>query len=558
MRIRSDSSAKAPRTWASCAARVDATLRQLAFPTSRAEWRAASDRLDALADAVRTLPPRQRHRGGDSGVDHSTSRHAFDLGTATWLAATYPDDVEVDWGQPGAADAAATLLRPAITHLEEDGFDSDALSMHAWIRRARGDAWPSDLAWMLDALRDTGDSLARRAAAWESAALPLRWHLRGIGVLTARLPARSTRLRGTMRKPPPQVARFVAAPPPAHQRPRLLGRQQAEAVIRVARQTLAARCREVHALSYANVREVWFSSLGDGTALAVIGVLPAMRLALEGNYAFVLFANGVPVGYGGVSPLAAQANTGINIFPAFRGTEAAALWARTLRAFHALFGVQRFVVNPFQVGGGNREALASGAFWFYHRLGFRPCSPEVATLADRLAAARASGITRNTARELRQLAASDLELLLPGWQERDRFDERWLASLSLQASARLAREGHVDRHTAIAHVTRRLRRRLGIVQASESAEAAAVIHDLAPLADFLLDLAGDAPRPRAAVRAWLRAKGAPRERDVARVTRPLLPLLVAAATTSSDPRAASRAASASGRQSSRRSTPRTP
>ena len=108
--------------------------------------------------------------------------------------------------------------------------------------------------------------------------------------------------------------------------------------------------------------------------LALIGVLPAQRLLLEANYGYVLLSNGVPIGYGGVSPLFRQANTGINVFDPFRGSEATYLWAQTLRAFRSLFGVRRFIINGYQFGAGNAEAIASGAYWFYYRLGFRPTS----------------------------------------------------------------------------------------------------------------------------------------------------------------------------------------
>lgn len=61
-----------------------------------------------------------------------------------------------------------------------------------------------------------------------------------------------------------------------------------------------------------------------------------------------------------------------------RGREAAWLWAGALRAFATCFGVRRFVVNPVQIGEDNADAIASGAFWFYWRLGFRPVGARIA------------------------------------------------------------------------------------------------------------------------------------------------------------------------------------
>ena len=125
-------------------------------------------------------------------------------------------------------------------------------------------------------------------------------------------------------------------------------------------------------MTYPNVDEVWWCDLGEGVALAVIGIAPEHRLTLETNTGYLLIANGVPIGYGGVTPLFRQANTGINIFDPFRGGEAAYLWTQMLRAFHTLYGSERFVINAYQFGAGNAEAIRSGAFWFYYRLGFRP------------------------------------------------------------------------------------------------------------------------------------------------------------------------------------------
>jgi hypothetical protein len=34
--------------------------------------------------------------------------------------------------------------------------------------------------------------------------------------------------------------------------------------------------------------------------------------------------------------------------------------------------VKTFSVDPYQIGHENEEALASGAFWFYRKLGFVP------------------------------------------------------------------------------------------------------------------------------------------------------------------------------------------
>lgn len=501
---------RAPRSWRASAAHADALLATLAFPKSRPEFADAERAAAALCVARGRMPARLRRRGDDSGHDGSTTRHCFDLGIAEWLVARFPGDVEIDWRDAGVSDALDALLRPVIARAEEDGFDSDTLSMRAWLRVARGDAWPSDLAWVLDVLRRSGDPLPRRAADWERAALPIVWRLREAGLLRARLPVDRPAVRARFRDTPARPARLIAAP---LRRLRLLPPTEADRVIAVSRETLAVRCREVHAISHANRNEVWLADLGAGTSLAVIGVVPPLRLSLEANYGFVLFANGVPVGYGGVSPLFRQANTGINIFAPFRGTEAGMLWVRALQAFHALFGSRRFIASPFQIGGGNSEALRSGAFWFYHRLGFRPSDPAVAALADAEAARRRVDRSyRSPLATLKRLAGADLRLDLASFDPRDAFDERWLAGAALRGTARIADEGRVARRVAVDRVAARLARTLGVAVGRWTADERDAFARLAPVAASIPSLDRWSSKERRALAGVLAAKGGQQER----------------------------------------------
>jgi hypothetical protein len=62
-----------------------------------------------------------------------------------------------------------------------------------------------------------------------------------------------------------------------------------------------------------------------------------------------------------------------NVFDTYRGAEAAHVYARILATIHHLFGASSFTIFPYQLGGyDNEEALQSGAWWFYQKLGFRP------------------------------------------------------------------------------------------------------------------------------------------------------------------------------------------
>ena len=177
-----------------------------------------------------------------------------------------------------------------------------------------------------------------------------------------------------------------------------------------------------------------------------------------------------------------------------------------MRSFHSLFGVERFVLNPYQIGADNLEAIQTGAFWFYYRLGFRPVTPEFARLAAREHVRKlAHPRERTDTATLRQLARADVELVLPGARARDRFQECWLERLSLLASDAITRAGGSE--ALASRVAKTLRMR-SVARWSRAERAA--FEALAPVL-ALLDLGRLDPSERAGLVNLARAKGAPQE-----------------------------------------------
>ena len=211
-----------------------------------------------------------------------------------------------------------------------------------------------------------------------------------------------------------------------------------------------------------------------------------------------------------------QANTGINIFEEYRGSEAAWLWVQVMRVFHSLSGCTRFIVNPYQFGGDNREALESGAFWFYYRLGFRPVDAAVRKLArneyGRLS--RGKGY-RTPVGMLKRLAVCDLHLTLPAARQSELFDEEWIELTSLLATRRLAETGHRSRRRARDSVAHALTQDLGIDSMADwSQEERRWFVRLSPIVSAL-NPAGWPAAERRSLASLLRAKGGDHERDFA-------------------------------------------
>jgi hypothetical protein len=96
---------------------------------------------------------------------------------------------------------------------------------------------------------------------------------------------------------------------------------------------------------------------------------------------------------------------GFNTFYTYREGESAWVYARVLKLLNQTVGASCFSLDPYQLGHNNEEALESGAFWFYRKLGFRPARPDLLKLTEReeKKIARIAGY-RTPLRTLRKLA----------------------------------------------------------------------------------------------------------------------------------------------------------
>jgi muconolactone delta-isomerase len=181
--------------------------------------------------------------------------------------------------------------------------------------------------------------------------------------------------------------------------------RDALAAIRLARVSMITRERDVAALQFANPGDVFLVDDGRGLAFAMMGMIPERRATLPATYTALTLKNGVPIGYIQVEVLGRHGALSFNTFETFRGAEAAQVLARFLAAAYHLFSCTAFSVEPYQLGAGNEEGIASGAWWFYQRLGFRPRALQARRIAAREVARRAANDRyRSPPRTLRALA----------------------------------------------------------------------------------------------------------------------------------------------------------
>ena len=408
----------------------------VAFPGDPEIRTEAMKELARFEARCRRLPAAARARLANSGIAGTVTRPALAWPVARALA---DEDIELEWAGLEDPDAFDALVARLASPAEREACEGGDYTAREWVELAKRKG-ERGFTWLV---REATAAPAQSgiAAAWDGAQVPLRWAIGDSrrSITCARMPVRRPVLRSAFRRLNEPTAVHVARPLPGI---RKLGRKDAAAVVDLARSALAARAREVHAMNYPNLDEVYRADLGEGVDLMLIGVPVAHRLTLEANYGYLMLSNGVPIGYGGVSPLYRQANTGINIFDPYRGSEAAFLWAQTLRVFRTMFGVRRFVINGYQFGAGNSEAISSGAYWFYYRLGFRPSLPEnVALAAEEAERLRREPKVRTRPALLRRLARGDLHLDLADFGAADFFEEPLLTRVGAVVARRIAGRG---------------------------------------------------------------------------------------------------------------------
>ncbi len=453
----------------------------------------------------------------DSGIAGTDLYYAFSYEVAAWLTRRFPGVATIDWDEFGDTSRLDELLEHLLHQTEADFFDSGRVSTEEWVRLVSDGQPGTDFDWLMSQLSDRRHHNRFWTALYNAAEIPLRCALADTTLSRTlnEFPSRSIRMRGAPMQS--RVANAKAEITRPLRSLKRLDKREGAALLDVAMASLAVRHRETIHFNYANPDEVWFADVGNGVAIAATGLLPEHRYPLECTMGFLILSNGIPIGYGGSSMLFRQANTGINIFAEYRGSEAAWLWVQVMRTFHALSGCTRFIANPYQFGSENTEALKSGAFWFYYRLGYRPVDAGIRKLA-RNEYSRLSGREgyRTPVGVLRKLATCDMHLTLPGARQVEYFDESWLETMSLLATRVLNRTGRQSRRRAQDRVAHRLAGDLGIRSMDDwTGEERRWFVRLAPIVAAAAPAAWPPVDKRAMV-ALMRAKGGRLERDFAR------------------------------------------
>ena len=164
--------------------------------------------------------------------------------------------------------------------------------------------------------------------------------------------------------------------------PEKLSKQELAGLNACVKNALIILQRETDPVTCIDEDSVRVYKLERGISVAIYGMRPERQLPLESYVGYTLFKNGFPAAYGGGWVFGRRSLFGINIFEAMRGGESGYMMCQLLRVYRQAFGIDYFEVEPYQYGKGNPEGIASGAFWFYYRFGFRPADQQLNALAE--------------------------------------------------------------------------------------------------------------------------------------------------------------------------------
>jgi hypothetical protein len=416
--------------------------------------------IDGFGARVAALAPRARARLHNSGIVGTTLDYPFGLPMTRWLTSRFPRDVEIDWKRFTETDRLENVLALVVTRAEDDAFSEGGLGCRDWLRTAKGGRRLSD-AQVLVELFDRAP-LPEDAREWlfESLELRVRWRLRsGAGSRTlAWLPVDRVHFHGgKARKPAAPLVREIARSPlRVHRVPPT----HAHSIIEAARGAMATRERELHVFSHPNPDDILVAEPGRGVRIFLFGLPAGFRLPFEGYYAYFVLKNGVPVSYGGGWSLFDTLEFAVNVFASFRGGESGWVTSQVLRLYAQVSGRRALFIDPYQLGRDNPEAIKSGAFYFYHRLGFRPRDPgAVALLAGERERMARDPSYRSPEPVLRQLADHEMYLTLPGGNPAPEHRVR-AAQLAELVTRHVAEQHGGDRAAATRAATRRFARAL--------------------------------------------------------------------------------------------------
>lgn len=353
----------------------------LAYPQSKLLYDLAESELERVAGAAKAIFEEKNQRKklhlANTGIAFTRLNISLSFDLVNWLLKEFTDDVElfsIDADEQTVEQVLCACLSPFERDLIADKMFSPMQMIHRLKQKEE-----DDLAFLVRLFIQSKQAPLAKDTLWDSLKIFVSWNLSHASLTFERSInskiffhknslVKNVKVESEVRKPL------------THQH--YLDQEQQQQLLKTARTVLAMFLRETDPVTYADAEQVEIFSMDRGVDIALFPMITSRRLPLESYIGYVAFKNRIPVAYGGGWIFLHRSKIGINIFPHVRGGESAFIFTQILRLYHQQFNVRKFIVEPYQFGKRNSEGLKSGAYWFYHRLGFRSTNAEVKIIAE--------------------------------------------------------------------------------------------------------------------------------------------------------------------------------
>jgi len=441
----------------------------------------------------------------NSGIDGTDIRFKFYRVTALWLAQRCGESLHLDWRQIEDKDRLSRTLESLALFSERGALRQYFYDAPDWIDRMRSED-ETDAAFLARLFTTPGTGAALLDHVYDELEIP--FHLSAAATTPARTQeyVRPKAIQYQRRSIQRSVVDLRQA---ANRRMRFekVNRRQAVRWVDRAKSAMVARSRDLDAFAYASTDDVTRVHCRHGIQIVLIGMLPEKRYLLECEYGYLMLRNGVVVGYGTGTGLFGSCQIAFNLFPTFRGAATAELYASVLATFHKFFAADTFSVDSYQIGADNDEAIDSGAWWFYARMGFQPRDKDAIKLAEtELRKAQKKGY-RSSKDTLRRLANYPLYFSL-GRKRQDVLPMVCTDTVSLGVLDYVSRRFGSQRKDGARRCSQELAEVLGVDSIADwSADEQLMWHRLSPVIAAVADVARWPVADRVALADVVRAKG---------------------------------------------------
>jgi hypothetical protein len=452
------------------------------------------------------------------GIAGTVVEATFSYPMVCWLVKRHAKSISIQWDDYERETQRAVIWPRFFPLMEEDSLTEANVPYLDWLKAARGRQ--EEFPWLVRHSqrlpgfpKETAEK--ERAALYDSLEIMVSWDMSGANGSSASRTLSRKPVKDFYFHREPLIQRRQVSLAEEFAKPRLqikvLSSREAEKTLDLVKEATGVRYRELYGTANADPAWVIQANPGRGVEIYFWGLPAEKRLPLRAYLAGFTVKNGVPINYVECISLFDWTEIGFNTFPAYRDGETAWIYAQTLRLLRQLHGVNVISVYPYQIGDGNEEAIASGAFWFYRKMGFRSMDPALEKLAQaEEKKVRANPKYRTSASTLRRLSKANVvyELLEA---ERGAWDRFSMRNIGLAVQKQIARNFDGDAQAMRKAAVARLARIIKIDTQKLKPQAQAALADFATVLSLVSDVSRWSSEDKDALGEIIVAKAATNE-----------------------------------------------